>query len=595
MFSNVFWTKPQRRDFYTIHFVSGETVLHIAAINGDYHLAKTSIEKGVSVHSRDYCGWQPLHEACNHGNLAIVELLLDRGADVNDPGGPHCRGMTPLHDAVQNDHIDVVKLLVSRGASVNRRNKDGQTPLDIVLRSNQQDDEDDESDDDDPEVAEVREKLTRILRNATNSGKSQPSTTLRRRDKLELSDESDVESSQDLSEVRHVFRKTEEISRKRKSVILDSDSDEENTPGNSQNFNRNIAKPAKVSKNSKSWSNDESQNRCDGRDDSDHIETSRDNMDGPEVLRDNSQNEDVIGLDSDPIDPCSPQPPLSDYSDPLDIPQVPFHTPKPRQKMLQLRSSSSKNDTSSSSSSRNTTISRSGRISNTTSRTNNAIPGKNNNMIFGSSTSSSSTKTIPRTVSRTANTISRISTTYVDPVTGGTQEDSQVSERQPALIPENEYLSTATDAWLIDDMPKKSGKRKRSGSILSMLSNSQSSRDNSLNFLPKLTSSSHAVGSNSATTRRGLSTQKGHGISTGGNRNRFKQSRLNVVSGRSWPDDFWDDSPPEPATTSSSSGVATLPNAPMRLRVKVKEKMFLIPCPSVPGERKTVKWLAEQV
>ncbi len=122
---------------------------------------------------------------------------------MNDPGGPHCRGMTPLHDAVQNGHIDVVKLLVSRGASVNRRNKDGQTPLDIVLRSNQQDDEDDESDDDDPEVAEVREKLTRILRNATNSGKSQPSTTLRRRDKLELSDESDVESSQDLSEVRH--------------------------------------------------------------------------------------------------------------------------------------------------------------------------------------------------------------------------------------------------------------------------------------------------------------------------------------------------------------------------------------------------------
>ncbi len=360
--------------------------------------------------------------------------------------------------------------------------------------------------------------------------------------------------------------------------------------------------------------NDESQNRCDGRklelsedrtsettgrgmfrDDFDHIETSCDNMDGPEVLRDNSQNEDLIGLDSDPIDSCSPQPPLSDYSDPVDIAQVPFHTPKPRQKMLQLRSSSSKNDTSSSSSSRNTTISRSGRISNTTSRTNNAIPGKNNNMIFGSSTSSSSSKTIPRTVSRTANTISKSSTTYVDAVTGGTQGDSQVCESQPALIPENEYLSTATDAWLIDDMPKKSGKRKRSGSILSMLSNSQSSRDNSVNFLPKLTSSSHAVGSNSATTRRVLSTQKGHGISTVGNRNRFKQSRLNVVSGRSSPDDFWDDSPPEPATTSSSSGVATLPNAPMRLRVKVKEKMFLIPCPSVPGERKTVKWLAEQV
>ena len=584
---------------------SGETVLHVAAINGDYHLAMTSIEKGVSIHARDYCGWQPLHEACNYGNLAVVELLLDSGADIDDPGGPHCRGMTPLHDAVQNGHVDVVKLLISRGASMTRRNNDGHTPLGLALHFIQEDEDDDDSNDLDPDLAEIREDLTRILRNATNTGKRQQTKVpeLRRRDKLEFSDDSDVELSQDFSE--NVSKKTEEISRKRKSGLLELDSDEENTPRNSMNVNGNKAKVAKVSKNTErvSWLDDESQNRYDGtilesqdrmsetsgrgtfRGDSDHSETSRDSIGDLEVLRSDSRNsEDVIELDSDPLDAlCSPQPCLFDYSDPLDIPQVPCRTPKSgRTRMFQLRLSSNKNNASSSSSSKNNTTSSVLRISNTISRTNSATPRKSNN-------------TIPRTVSRTANTISRSANTtgYVDPVTGSTQEDTQTPESQPALIPENEYLATATDAWLIDDMPKKTGKRKRSGNLLSLLSGSESSRDNSASSRMRGSSdSSRSVSSNSGTQRRvpQASTQRGHTTSTGGNKHRLRQSRLNVVSGRSSPNEFWDDAPSEP--TSLSSSVTTVP---MRLRVRVKDKMFLIPCPNVPGERKTVKWLAEQV
>ena len=43
--------------------------------------------------------WTPLHEAANHGEAEITELLLQAGANVN------ARGLdndTPLHDACVN-------------------------------------------------------------------------------------------------------------------------------------------------------------------------------------------------------------------------------------------------------------------------------------------------------------------------------------------------------------------------------------------------------------------------------------------------------------------------------------------------------------
>ena len=54
------------------------------------------------------------HEACNHGHLAVVKLLLDNGALVNIPG---LDNDTPLHDAVVNNHVEVASLLISRGAN----------------------------------------------------------------------------------------------------------------------------------------------------------------------------------------------------------------------------------------------------------------------------------------------------------------------------------------------------------------------------------------------------------------------------------------------------------------------------------------------
>lgn len=57
----------------------------------------------------------PLHVTCKYGHTAVVELLLERGADVN---AGTTKGFTPLMSASYNGHIELVHLLQERGAII---------------------------------------------------------------------------------------------------------------------------------------------------------------------------------------------------------------------------------------------------------------------------------------------------------------------------------------------------------------------------------------------------------------------------------------------------------------------------------------------
>ena len=78
----------------------------------------SSLNQSHPVNPRDHCGWLPLHEACNYGHVEIVEHLLDCGAWINDRGDAQCEGLTPLMDAAVCGNLSVVWLLVDRGANV---------------------------------------------------------------------------------------------------------------------------------------------------------------------------------------------------------------------------------------------------------------------------------------------------------------------------------------------------------------------------------------------------------------------------------------------------------------------------------------------
>lgn len=102
-------------------FTTGSTELHHHVILGDFDKFKEAVDKHEHlVNVRDRNGWAALHEAVRTGKLPFIELLLNRGADVNmrtdtesDDGGD-----SPLSLAIHyhGDDHEVTKLLKSRGA-----------------------------------------------------------------------------------------------------------------------------------------------------------------------------------------------------------------------------------------------------------------------------------------------------------------------------------------------------------------------------------------------------------------------------------------------------------------------------------------------
>jgi ankyrin repeat protein len=84
-------------------------------------------DKFTGVSTRGLFDDTPLHVAAVRGDVHIIGLLLDAGAEI-DVRGEH--GHTPLHEAAGQGHIEAVKLLVSRGANPNIPNDWGQTARD---------------------------------------------------------------------------------------------------------------------------------------------------------------------------------------------------------------------------------------------------------------------------------------------------------------------------------------------------------------------------------------------------------------------------------------------------------------------------------
>lgn len=84
-----------------------------------YDMAKALVEKyGADTNIRDNWGFTPLHHAAISGNLAVVDLLVRYGAEVNAEveGDNHHSGSTPLHMAIRFGRTRVADALRAYGA-----------------------------------------------------------------------------------------------------------------------------------------------------------------------------------------------------------------------------------------------------------------------------------------------------------------------------------------------------------------------------------------------------------------------------------------------------------------------------------------------
>ena len=121
----------------------GEKPLHKVSV-GDYRsqedgvrVAQLLLERGADVNTRRHDHQTPLHVASYFGNVEIVRLLLDHGAD-SEANAEGDYGSKPLHSLscgkfkYQEDGVRVVELLLDRGADVNTRRDDHWTPLHLA-------------------------------------------------------------------------------------------------------------------------------------------------------------------------------------------------------------------------------------------------------------------------------------------------------------------------------------------------------------------------------------------------------------------------------------------------------------------------------
>jgi quinoprotein dehydrogenase-associated probable ABC transporter substrate-binding protein len=105
--------------------------LHNAALAADLERVKYVLgKKGVDINSRGDDGETALHLAVVNSDNEMIELLLERKANIDEPD---VDGYTPLALAAARNKTRAIKLLAGRGANLEAQIKGSYTPLFIAV------------------------------------------------------------------------------------------------------------------------------------------------------------------------------------------------------------------------------------------------------------------------------------------------------------------------------------------------------------------------------------------------------------------------------------------------------------------------------
>ena len=110
----------------------GFTALGLASFFGHLAIVKLLLDKGAdpNIPANNSFKVTPLHSAVAISSYEIAELLIKNGANVN---AKQMQDVTPLHSAAHNGQTALAKLLIDHGAGVNAKMENGQTPLFMAL------------------------------------------------------------------------------------------------------------------------------------------------------------------------------------------------------------------------------------------------------------------------------------------------------------------------------------------------------------------------------------------------------------------------------------------------------------------------------
>ncbi len=107
---------------------NGDTALMIAAFKGNKQAVEMLLARGAEVNQT---GWTALHYAAAVGNNDIVSMLLEKHAYI-DAEAPN--KTTPMMMAARAGHIMTVKLLLDEGADPTLTNELGMNAIDFARK-----------------------------------------------------------------------------------------------------------------------------------------------------------------------------------------------------------------------------------------------------------------------------------------------------------------------------------------------------------------------------------------------------------------------------------------------------------------------------
>ncbi|MEW6677407.1 MAG: ankyrin repeat domain-containing protein [Pseudomonadota bacterium] len=104
----------------------GQLELLDASAKGDRPRLESLLQEGINPNGRrDLWGKTALVEAVDRGDVEMVRLLLDAGADPDLKAA----GYTPLGRAAMQGHSRIARMLLEAGADPDLKSNDGNTPL----------------------------------------------------------------------------------------------------------------------------------------------------------------------------------------------------------------------------------------------------------------------------------------------------------------------------------------------------------------------------------------------------------------------------------------------------------------------------------
>ena len=109
----------------------GQELLALAVLNEDEGTIAQLLDAGIcAVNTICTKNKGAIHLAAAHGSVHITRLLLEKGADINSPGGFYA--FTPLHYAAFQGYVELAQLLVAKRADKSILDNDGKTAYELA-------------------------------------------------------------------------------------------------------------------------------------------------------------------------------------------------------------------------------------------------------------------------------------------------------------------------------------------------------------------------------------------------------------------------------------------------------------------------------